>query len=169
MYAGVFRLTAGEVSERLWGVPVRGDDGQIQYSPAVFEDIADGRLLYVVCDDVDQSEFPGALVGARSAELVDEQKDGVVGLRIEPGRWFDLCGLYLRALDGLWAAGPKPEYPAAVAVDLSAAPGGLTEQDRAALVWRFGQLRGAEAVEVELWDRPEYPAFIFTISPPPGT
>lgn len=166
MYEGVFRLTAGEVSGRFWRDPVRGDDGRVRYSPAVFEDIADGMLLYVVCDDVDQSEFPGVFVGVRSAEIVDEQGNSPVQVQIEPGRWFDLCGLYLRVLDDLWVAEPKPEYPAAVAVDLSAAPGGLTEQERAALVWRFGQLRGVEAVEAELWDRPECPVFIFTISLP---
>lgn len=168
MYAGVFRLTAGEVSERFWGAPVRDDDGRVRYSPAAFADIADGMLLYVVCGDVDQSEFPGAFVGMRSAEIVDEQGNGPVSVRIESGRWFDLCGLYLRVLDDLWVAEPQPEYPAAVAVDLSAAPGGLTEQERAALVWRFGQLHGVEAVDAGQWDRPEPPAFTFTVSAPAG-
>lgn len=168
MYAGVFRLTAGELSERFWRDPVRGDDGRVKYSPAVFEDIADGMLLYVVCDDVDQSEFPGALVGVRSVEIVDEQGNSPVRVQIEPNRWFDLCGLYLRVLDDLWEAEQVPEYPAAVAVDLSAAPGGLTEQERAALIWRFGQLHGVEAVEAGLWDRPEPPVFTFTISAPAG-
>lgn len=168
MYEGVFRLAAGEVSGRFWKDPVRGDDGQTRYSPAAFADIADGMLLYVVCDDVDQSGFPGVFAGVRSAEIVDEQGDSPVSVRIEPDRWFDLCGLYLRVLDDLWEAGPEPEYPAAVAVDLSAAPGALTEQERAALVWRFGQLHGVEAVDAGQWDRPEPPAFTFTVSAPTG-
>lgn len=168
MYAGAFRLTAEELSGRFWKDPVRGSDGLTKYSPAAFEDIADGMLLYVVCDDVDQSEYPGAFVGIRSAELVDEGGDSPVALLTEPGRWFDLCGLYLQVLDGLWTAEPEPERPAAAAVDLSAAPGGLTEEERAALIWRFGQLHDVEAVDAGLWAGPEEPALTLTISAPAG-
>lgn len=148
IYAGVFRLTAEELSGRFWKDPVLGPDGR-SCSLAAFEDIVDGMLLYVVCDDVDQSEYPGVFVGVRSAEIVDEDGDSPVALLTEPGRWFDLCGLYLQVLDDLWQADPSLNADISTAiVDLSSAPGGLTEQERAALVWRFGQLHGVTALDI---------------------
>lgn len=62
------------------------------------------------------------------------------------GTEYDLCGLYLQVLDDLWQKDPglNEDIPQA-ALDLSRAPGELTEGEKAALVWRFGELHGVEA------------------------
>lgn len=62
------------------------------------------------------------------------------------GTAYDLCGLYLQVLDDLWRKDPAlNENIAMAALDLSHAPGELTEGEKAALVWRFGELHGVEA------------------------
>lgn len=62
------------------------------------------------------------------------------------GTTYDLCGLYLQVLDDLWRKDPglNEDIPQA-ALDLSRAPGELTEGEKAALVWRFGELHGVAA------------------------
>ena len=60
---------------------------------------------------------------------------------------YDLCGLYLQVLEDLWQKDPAlNENITRLALDLSQAPGGLTESEQAALVWRFGALHGMEAI-----------------------
>ena len=62
------------------------------------------------------------------------------------GTAYDLCGLYLQVLDDLWQKDPAlNEDIAQAALDLSQAPGDLTEGEKAALVWRFGELHGVDA------------------------
>jgi hypothetical protein len=59
---------------------------------------------------------------------------------------FDLCGLYLQVLDDLWKKDPAlNEDVSQIALDLSRAPGELTEGEKLALVHRFGELHGVEA------------------------
>lgn len=63
------------------------------------------------------------------------------------GTCYDLCGLYLQVLDDLWKKDPALNENIAVAgLDLSQAPGGLTDSEKAALAWRFGELHGVEVV-----------------------
>lgn len=62
------------------------------------------------------------------------------------GTTYDLCGLYLQVLDDLWQRDPGlNEDISQAALDLSRAPGELTEGEQAALVWRFGELHGVDA------------------------
>lgn len=62
------------------------------------------------------------------------------------GSAYDLCGLYLQVLDDLWQRDPGlNEDVSQIALDLSRAPGDLTEGEKLALVWRFGELHGVEA------------------------
>ena len=62
------------------------------------------------------------------------------------GTTYDLCGLYLQVLDDLWRKDPGlNEDVSQIALDLSQAPGELTEGEKSALIWRFGELHGVEA------------------------
>ena len=63
------------------------------------------------------------------------------------GSFYDLCGLYLKVLDDLWKKDPALNENISVAgLDLSQAPGGLTDSEKAALAWRFGELHGVEVI-----------------------
>lgn len=59
------------------------------------------------------------------------------------GGYYDLCGLYLQVLDDLWEKDSGLNSGAElVSVDLSKAPGGLTDSEQSAIAWRFGELHG---------------------------
>ena len=61
------------------------------------------------------------------------------------GTTYDLCGLYLKVLSDLWSAdaglNDGVEY---ISVDLSQAPGDLTEGEKAAIAWIFAGQHGAQ-------------------------
>ena len=63
------------------------------------------------------------------------------------GTTYDLCGLYLQVLDDLWQKDSGLNEGITLAgLDLSRAPGELTESEKAALAWRFGEMHGVEVV-----------------------
>ena len=63
------------------------------------------------------------------------------------GGYTDLCGLYLQVLEDLWDTDPAlSDGLRIVGVDLSGEPGGLTESEKAAVAWRFGEKHGLPAV-----------------------
>ena len=63
------------------------------------------------------------------------------------GTCYDLCGLYLQVLDDLWQKDSGLNEAITLAgLDLSNAPGDLTESEKSALAWRFGELHGVEVV-----------------------
>lgn len=93
-----------------------------------------------------------AIAYERSLETYPCQLAGVsgvqaysVGSQEEPGGgYFDLCGLYLRVLDDLWNKDAGLNGDARyVSVDLSEAPGGLTDAEKAAVAWVFADAHDA--------------------------
>lgn len=113
-------------------------DGQ----PASAGDLADGMPLEIAFNGAVMETFPAQLGEIYSVAGYS------IGTRQSPGgTFYDLCGLYLQALDDLWRRDPAlNEDIAVVSLDLSQAPGGLLESEKSALVWRFGELHGAEAL-----------------------
>lgn len=63
------------------------------------------------------------------------------------GTLFDLCGLYLKVLDDLWNVDSGLNGGAEmVSIDLSEAPGDLTEAEKSAIAWVFGNEHGVMAL-----------------------
>ena len=63
------------------------------------------------------------------------------------GTMFDLCGLYLKVLDDLWNVDSGLNGGAEmVSIDLSEAPGDLTEAEKSAIAWVFGNEHGVMAL-----------------------
>lgn len=113
-------------------------DGQ----PASAADLADGMPLEIAFNGGVLETFPAQLGQITSISAYS------TGARQNPGGTFcDLCGLYLQVLDDLWQKDPAlNENITMVSLDLSQAPGELLESEKAALVWRFGELHGVEAL-----------------------
>ena len=71
-----------------------------------------------------------------------------IGSKNQPGgTYFDLCGLYLKVLNDLWEVDSGlnggAEY---VSIDLSEAPGELSEAEKSAVAWIFGNKYGVQAL-----------------------
>lgn len=118
-------------------LPVYLDGG-----PADASVLEDGMPVEVAFNGNILETFPaqlGEVYGVHGHSLGTAQNPG--------GGLYDLCGLYLQALDDLWHKDPALNENIALAgLDLSRAPGGLLESEKAALAWRFGEQHGVEVV-----------------------
>lgn len=121
---GVYRISAGSIPVVL--------DGK----PADRSALTDGMPLDVTFSGTILETFPAQLDGVTKLE------GQTVG-----GTYYDLCGLYLQVLDDLWNKDPGLNSDIRIAgLDLSQAPGGLTDSEKTALAWRFGEMHDVEVV-----------------------
>lgn len=124
----VYTLAVGEI-------PVLMDGGSADASV-----LEDGMELEITYDGSVKETFPAGLGGV-SAISAPAQQPG--------GTYYDLCGLYLQVLNDLWdedsGLNGGVEY---ISVDLSQAPGELTEGEKAAIAWRFASDHQAEALQL---------------------
>lgn len=126
---GVYRLNVKDVPVTL--------DGEAA-EPSVLED---GMAVDVAFNGHVLESFPSQLGEVYSVSAWSRGRGRNGG-----GTMFDLCGLYLQVLDDLWKKDPAlNEDVSQIALDLSRAPGELTEGEKLALVHRFGELHGVEA------------------------
>ena len=127
--SGVYRLNVKDVAVTL--------DGEAA-EPSVLED---GMAVDVAFNGFVAESFPAQFGEVYSVSAWSRGRGRNGG-----GTTYDLCGLYLQVLDDLWRKDPAlNENISQAALDLSQAPGGLTEGEKAALVWRFGEVHGVEA------------------------
>ena len=94
--------------------------------------------------------FPGDIPASSPAELtgVESVSAHSLGSPEAPGgTTYDICGLYLRVLEDLWNTDPGLNGGAQyISVDLSDAPGDLSESAKFAVAWAFARRHGAEAL-----------------------
>lgn len=109
---------------------------------ATAADLEDGMPVEIAFDGTIQESFPCGLGQVWSISAYS------VGTRQNPsGSHYDLCGLYLQVLEDLWEKDSGLNGGVEViGLDLSQAPGDLTDSEKAAVAWRFGELHGAEVV-----------------------
>nr|WP_325223029.1 hypothetical protein [uncultured Oscillibacter sp.] len=126
---GVYRLNVKDVPVTL--------DGEAA-EPSVLED---GMAVDVAFNGHVLESFPAQLGEVYSVSAWSRGRGRNGG-----GTMFDLCGLYLQVLDDLWKKDPALNGDVSqIALDLSQAPGELTEGEKLALVHRFGELHGVVA------------------------
>lgn len=126
---GVYRLNVKDVPVTL--------DGEAA-EPSVLED---GMAVDMAFNGHVLESFPAQLGEVYSVSAWSRGRGRNGG-----GTMFDLCGLYLQVLDDLWEKDKGlNENVSQIALDLSQAPGELTEGEKLALVHRFGELHGVEA------------------------
>ena len=126
---GVYRLNVKDVPVTL--------DGEAA-EPSVLED---GMAVDVAFNGHVLESFPAQVGEVYSVSAWSRGRGRNGG-----GTMFDLCGLYLQVLDDLWQKDPALNGDVSqIALDLSRAPGELTEGEKTALVHRFGELHGVEA------------------------
>lgn len=100
-------------------------DGQ----PAQEEDLKPGMLLTITWNGMVAESYPGQL-------------GPVYALSADSGDTDDRCGLYLRVLEDLWETDPALNTDLEeLALDLSGLTD-LSESEKAALVWQFGNSHG---------------------------
>lgn len=130
-------LLAGETAGEVYTVPTDSFPLTLDGEPADASVLEDGMPITLAYTGIEES-FPARLsvAAAETYSLGTEKNPG--------GGFYDLCGLYLQVLSDLAEGGEET-----VAVDLSQAPGDLTEGEKAAIAWRFRELCDAGLADPE--------------------
>ena len=123
--------------------------------------LEDGMMAEIVHSGWIQTTYPGTfsdVYEVRVHSLGSEKNPG--------GSYYDLCGLYLQVLEDLWNAdaGLNNEIQY-ISVDLTDAPGNLTDGEKAAIAWIFGSKHGVEALTLtseELKEQGYYTEIVYT-------
>lgn len=111
--------------------------------PALPSDLQDGMAVEISFNGAIEDSFP-----ARLGEVYEFHAYSIGTPQSPGGSCYDLCGLYLQVLSDLWEKDPGLNSHITLAgLDLSGAPGGLLDSEKAALCWRFGELHGVETVQ----------------------
>lgn len=132
-------LLAGLEENTLFRLSVAPEDAAtIDGQPATAGQLADGMELTVTHSGYLMEIYP-CLFGEVYA--LDAATPG-------GGSCTDLCGLYLQVLDDLWQVDPGLNSDVqTVGLDLSDAPGALTDGEKAGIAWRFGELHGVQVLQ----------------------
>ncbi len=141
-------VLAGESADAVYTMGLSDIDIYLDGEPADASALEDGMMAEVICSMI-QETYPGQLAGVESVSVCSRGTENNPG-----GGYYDLCGLYLQVLNDLWDVDSGLNGGAAyVSVDLSEAPGGLTEGEKAALTWIFAcahQVEGLSCTYEEL-------------------
>lgn len=116
-------------------------------APASASDLEDGMTVEVACCGIGEidSDDPLTETYIRPISVSAFSQGTVQNLA---GTCYDLCGLYLQVLDDLWNKDSGLNDDIAVAgLDLSDAPGGLLDSEKAAIAYCFGQAHGVQVVQ----------------------
>lgn len=130
----VYTLSIGDIP-----LTLNGDQAAVSADA-----LEDGMLLDIAFNGMVMETFPAQLgqIYAVTAWSQGTEKNPA-------GSYYDLCGLYLQVLEDLWetdAGLNSDDGLTYIGVDLSQAPGGLTEGEKAAIAWRFAENHGKSLV-----------------------
>ena len=123
--------------------------------------LEDGMMAEIVHSGWIQTTYPGQfsdVYEVRVYSLGSEKNPG--------GSYYDVCGLYLQVLEDLWnaEAGLNSEIQY-ISVDLTDAPGNLTDGEKAAIAWIFGGKHGVQALTLsseELKEQGYFTEIVYT-------
>lgn len=136
-----YLVLAGETAEDLYLLNVSDIAVYLDGEPAEASVLEDGMMAEVVYSTTMES-YPARFGGVESISVHSR------GTENNPlGTCYDLCGLYLQVLDDLWDRDSGLNGGALyVSVDLSDAPGGLTEGEKAAITYVFASAHQVEGL-----------------------
>lgn len=102
--------------------------------------LEDGMTVDIVFDGNVMETFPAQFGRVYSISAYGPGTEENPG-----GGYYDLCGLYLQVLDDLWDRDSGlNDGVSMISVDLSQAPGGLTQGEKTAVAWIFACRHNAE-------------------------
>ena len=134
-------VLAGKTAGEVYTLPLEGLTLYLDGSSVDASAIEDGMSAEVWYTGGVQETFPMRFTSVMAVSFSRETDGGV----------YDLCGLYLRVLEDLWNADEGLNGGAQfVSVDLSCAPGGLTDGEKAAVAWTFAGRHEAKCLTMTL-------------------
>lgn len=138
-------LLAGYDSAELYTVGLQDVKVMLDGEPSDVSVLQDGMAVDLSCERI-QELYPAIPAGDVTLNVYSR------GSKNDPGgTYFDLCGLYLGVMEDMWnedtALNENAEY---VSVDLSSAPGDLSEGQKHAIAWIFAEKHGLSPLNYSL-------------------
>lgn len=135
-------VLAGDGAGEVYTLSVGDADVYIDGALSSVSVLEDGMLAEIRYTGGIMETWPGQIGNVESVSVYSK------GTQQNPlGQYYDLCGLYLQVLDDLWNVDSGLNDGAAyVSVDLSEAPGDLTEGEKEAIAWIFAGAHGVDAL-----------------------
>lgn len=126
-------VLAGENAGAVYTQYVKDIPIYLDGNPADASALEDGMMAEIAFSGMVMETYPAQLADVTSISVYSR------GTEKNPlGGFYDLCGLYLQVLDDLWEKDSGLNEGAVyVSVDLSDAPGELTEGEKSAIAWVF--------------------------------
>ena len=154
-------VLAGERESDVYTLDVKDIKVFLDGKKADASALEDGMMAEIVHSGWIQTTYPGTfsdVYEVRVYSLGSEKNPG--------GSYYDVCGLYLQVLEDLWNADPglnsEIQY---ISVDLTDAPGNLTDGEKAAIAWIFGGKHGVQALTLsseELKEQGYFTEIVYT-------
>lgn len=135
-------VLAGQNAGEVYSLSVNNIPVYLDGEPADAAALEDGMMIDVNFDGMIMETYPGQFGQVYEIHAYSRGTEQNPG-----GTYFDLCGLYLQVLNDLWDKDPGlNENILHISLDLSQAPGNLTEGEKSALAWIFAGQHGANAL-----------------------
>ena len=134
-------VLAGDGAGEVYTMSIDGTDVFIDGTLSDASVLEDGMLAEIRYGDIMET-WPAQIGNVESVSVYSK------GTQQNPlGQYYDLCGLYLQVLNDLWDVDSGLNGGAAyVSVDLSEAPGDLSEGEKAAIAWIFAGAHGVDSL-----------------------
>lgn len=153
-------VLAGEKASDVYTLSTDGITVVLDGRKADVSVLEDGMTAEIVYNGAVGESWPmvfGKVYEVRVYSLGSEKNPG--------GSYYDLCGLYLQVLEDLWNADAGLNHEIQyVSVDLTDAPGGLTDGEKTAIAWIFGGKHGVEALTLSSQELQEQGYFTEIVS-----
>lgn len=141
-------ILAGQNAGEVYSLSAKNVPVYLDGEPAEAASLQDGMMIDVAFDGMIMETYPsqfGAVYEIRANSPGTQPNTD--------GSYFDLCGLYLQVLNDLWDKDPGLNSDVLhISLDLSQAPGNLTEGEKSAVAWIFAGQHGADAFTLSYED-----------------
>lgn len=136
-------VLAGENDGDIMTLTVKDVPVFLDGEPADASAIMDGMTAHIYHNGEILESYPARFGKVDKIEVFSIGTKNQLG-----GTLFDLCGLYLKVLDDLWKTDRGLNGGVeCVSIDLSEAPGGLTEGEKSAICWIFENKHGVMVLD----------------------
>ncbi len=134
-------ILAGNESGYIYALDANSVDILVDGKKSGYGDLEDGMAVDVCCENtlIDFPQETGVPVDITPfCKVINGYS---IGTKENPGgTYYDLCGLYLKVLEDLWKTDDGLNHDIKyISVDLSNAPGGLTETEKSAIGYIFAK------------------------------
>ena len=143
-------ILAGAETDYIYNIDATDIDIMVDGKKAEFNDLEDGMPVDVYCESslINYKQDSGVPIDISS--FCKSVNGHTIGTSKNPGgSYYDLSGLYLKVLEDLWKTDDGLNHDIKyISVDLSSAPGGLTDGEKSAISYIFAKAHNKQCLQL---------------------